>query len=209
LAVTNNKEASKPRTEGIDLEDRRNLLALEAIAEDAQITQRSLSAKLGMALGLTNIYLRRLVRKGYVKCVNVQSNRLRYLLTPAGIAEKTRLTYEFMEYSLFLYGQVRQHLRAVLEPAVRENRRRVAIYGNGEAAELAYLSIAELGLELVAVFKDEGDGRFLGRSILPIKDHRDVSFDLLLVASLDRSPQLIEQLTGLGIARERLVLLRD
>src|SRR6266550_7618540 len=96
------------------VEDRRNLQALAAIAEDAQITQRNLANKLGMALGLTNIYLKRLVRKGYVKCVNVQSNRLRYLLTPTGIAEKTRLTFEIMEYSLVLYRQVRQHLRAVL-----------------------------------------------------------------------------------------------
>ena len=75
-----------------------------------------------------------------------------YSLTPKGMARKARLTYEFMEYSLFLYGQVRQHLRAVLTPAVLENRRRIAIYGTGEAAELAYLSITELGLDLVAVF---------------------------------------------------------
>src|SRR5947199_10692339 len=98
----------------MDLEDRRNLLALEAIAEDDRITQRTLAGKLGIALGLTNLYLKRLVRKGYIKCVNVQSNRLQYLLTPKGIAEKTRLTYEFMQYSLVLYGQVRQHLRVVL-----------------------------------------------------------------------------------------------
>src|SRR5262249_41623786 len=138
-------EQPAPSRRAMDVEDRRNLEALEAIAEDAHITQRSLATRLGMALGLTNIYLKRLGRKGYVKCVNVQSNRLRYLLTPTGIAEKTRLTYEFMDYSLHLYGQVRAHLRTVLESAVRDNRRRIAIYGTGEAAELAYLSIAELG----------------------------------------------------------------
>ncbi len=86
------------RPEAMRVEDHRNLQALEAIAEDSRITQRTLSSRLGIALGLTNIYLRRLVRKGYIKCVNVQSNRLRYLLTPKGIAEKTRLTYEFMQY---------------------------------------------------------------------------------------------------------------
>src|SRR5205085_7596936 len=128
----------------MDSEARRHLQLLEAVEEDSRVTQRGLAVKLGIALGLTNIYLRRLVRKGYVKCVNVQSNRLHYLLTPTGIAEKTRLTYEFMEYSLFLYGHVRQHLRTVLEAAVHENRKRIAIYGTGEAAELAYLSVAEL-----------------------------------------------------------------
>jgi DNA-binding MarR family transcriptional regulator len=197
------------RREAIDVEDRRNLQALEAIAQDAHITQRTLSTKLGMALGLTNIYLRRLVRKGYVKCVNVQSNRLRYLLTPTGIAEKTRLTYEFMEYSLFLYGQVRQHLRTVLEPAVRQNRRRIAIYGTGEAAELAYLSITELGLELVAVFDGSVAGRFLGQVVRPIEQHPEVAFDLLLIASLERAEPMVEQFVKLGIERERLVTLRQ
>ena len=136
------------RREAMDVEARRNLQTLEAIELDDRITQRSLSSKLGIALGLTNIYLKRLVRKGYVKVVNLQSNRLRYLLTPKGITEKTRLTYEFMEYSLFLYGQVREQLRTRLQPYVLENRKRVAMYGTGEAAELAYLSIAELGLEI-------------------------------------------------------------
>src|SRR5438105_8787504 len=176
--------ATSPRRGAMEVADQRNLRALEAIAANAHITQRNLANKLGIALGLTNIYLKRLVRKGYVKCVNVQSKRLRYLLTPKGIAEKTRLTYEFMEYSLFLYGQVRQQLRSVLERCVRENRRLVAVYGTGEAAELAYLSIAELGLELVAVFDANSTGRFLGRPVQAIADHRAVAFDLLIVATL-------------------------
>src|SRR6267143_2166488 len=125
----------------LDVEAHRDLRLLEAVEQDSRVTQRSLATKLGIALGLTNVYLKRLVRKGYVKCVNVQSNRLRYLLTPKGIAEKTRLTYEFMEYSLVLYRQVRRHLRTVLEPCATKDRRRVAVYGTGEAAELAYLSI--------------------------------------------------------------------
>jgi DNA-binding MarR family transcriptional regulator len=198
-----------PRRNSMDVEDQRNLQALEAIAADDQITQRGLASKLGIALGLTNIYLRRLVRKGYVKCINVQSNRLRYLLTPPGIAEKTRLTYEFMEYSLVLYGQVRQHLRTVLQSAVRENRKRIAIYGTGEAAELAYLSITELGLELVAVFDGAEPATFLGVSVTPIEQHRTVAFDLLVVATLDRSEELVKQILALGVDRERLVTVRQ
>lgn len=193
----------------MDVEDRRNLQALEAIAHDGSITQRSLASKLGIALGLTNIYLRRLVRKGYVKCVNVRSTRLRYLLTPTGIAEKTRLTYEFMEHSLVLYREVRCHLRTVLEPAVRGNPRRIAIYGTGEAAELAYLCIAELALEVVAVFDSGAAGSFLGHVVSPIAAHADVPFDLLLIATLDQSEPLVTRLVDLGIKRERLIALRS
>src|SRR5712691_11614831 len=105
-----------PDRDALLLEARRSLRLLEAIADDSSITQRSIAAKLGVALGLANLYLKRLVRKGHVKCVNVRSNRLLYLITPKGISEKTRLTYEFMEYSLWLYKETRRHLHVVLEP---------------------------------------------------------------------------------------------
>lgn len=200
----------RPQIRGgvLDVETGRNLHALEAIAANDHITQRALANRLGIALGLANIYLKRLVRKGYVKCVHLQSNRLRYLLTPKGIAEKTRLTYEFMQYSLDLYAQVRFHLRTLLEPYVVENRRRVAVYGTGEAAELTYLSIAELGLELVAVFDGNGNGTFLGQPVRHIDTHQQIPFDLLLIATLDHSEPLVEQLVGLGIERERVATLR-
>ena len=205
-----NIDPTSDRRGQMDVEDRRNLQALEAIAEDAHITQRTLAGKLGMALGLTNLYLKRLVRKGYVKAVNAQSNRLRYLLTPTGIAEKTRLTYEFMEYSLTLYSQVRQHLRTVLQSSVRENKRRVALYGTGEAAELAYLSITELGLELVAVFDGSDATPFLGQIVRPIEQFREVAFDVLVIASLEKSSrQQVERLLALGIDENRLVTLRQ
>ena len=44
---------------------------------------------------------------------------------------------------------------------MQENRKRIAIHGTGEAAELAYLSVAERGLELVAVFDGADAGQFL------------------------------------------------
>ena len=135
----------------MDLEAHRDLKLLEAVEQDAHVTQRGLANRLGIALGLANIYVKRLMHKGYIKCVNVQPNRISYLITPRGIAEKARLTYEFMDYSLHLYKEVRQHLREALQECA-ERQRNVAIYGRGEAAELAYLSLKESGLEPVAIF---------------------------------------------------------
>jgi DNA-binding MarR family transcriptional regulator len=191
------------------VEDRRSLQALQAIADNSYITQRRLASQLGIALGLTNLYLKRLVRKGFVKCVNMQSNRLRYILTPKGIVEKTRLTYEFMEFSLVLYRQVRQHLRTALETTeFPDHMRRIAVYGTGEAAELAYLSITECGFELAAVFGRVDAGPFFGHVVRSIEHHRHVEFDRLLVATLDRPEPVVQYLTSLGVDRERLVLLR-
>jgi len=191
----------------MDIEAHRDLKLLEAVEQDSRVTQRTLATKLGIALGLTNIYLRRLVRKGYIKCVNVQPNRISYLITPRGIGEKARLMYEFMDYSLHLYSEVRQHLRVVLAECAAADRR-VAIYGRGEAAELAYLSLKEFGLEPVAVFDGEGGQDFLGIPVRPVSEHAEVVFDLLIVATLDRSTLAINALIRDGVPPEKLFPLR-
>ena len=192
----------------MDIEAHRDLKLLEAVEADSRVTQRSLANRLGIALGLTNIYLRRLVRKGYIKCVNVQSNRISYLITPRGIAEKARLTYEFMDYSLHLYGEVRQHLRAVLQDCAAAGRR-VAIYGRGEAAELAYLSLKEFGLDPVAVFDVDGGKEFLGMPVRPLREHGEVGYDLMIVATLERSGGPLVSLVNDGVPREKLFPLRQ
>lgn len=193
----------------MDSAARRDLQALEAIAENERITQRRLSTRLGIALGLTNLYLKRLGRKGYVKCVGVRPNRIRYLLTPAGIAEKTRLSYEFMDYSLHLYAQVRQRLRHVLEPLAEGERKQVAVFGSGEAAELAYLSVVELGLDLVGVFDFDPQGTFLGREMQDAASLDASAFDVLIVATLAPPQRIIERLTAQGLPMHKFVTLRE
>ena len=192
---------------GMAVEDRRHLEVLEAVTQDREISQRGLAARLGIALGLTNLYIKRLVRKGFIKCVNVRSNRLVYLITPQGIAEKTRLTYEYMEYSLHVYRQVRAHLRVVLQPLAQTGKR-IAIYGAGEAAELAYMSLREAGLEPAAVFDGDGRGRFLGTMVRDIHGQDGVAFDLLIVATLEPPDPLVAQLTAAGVTRDKLITLR-
>ena len=91
-----------------------------------------------------------------------------------------------MDYSLHLYGEVRQHLRAALAECAAADRR-VAIYGRGEAAELAYLSLRGGGLEPVAIFDETNGHEFLGMPVRPIAEHEQVAYDLMIVATLERS----------------------
>jgi predicted transcriptional regulator len=190
----------------MDIEAHRDLRLLEAVEQNSRVTQRGLATRVGIALGLTNTYLKRLTRKGYIKCVNAQPNRITYLITPRGVAEKMRLTYEYMDYSLHLYREVRQHLRTVLRERARTDRG-IAIFGRGEAAEIAYLSLKEFGLEPLAIFDDQ-PGTFLGMSVRPIGEHADVLYDLLIVASFDPSAAPMERLTRLGVPAAKLFPLR-
>jgi len=192
----------------MDVESRRDLQLLEALEQQASITQRTLSSRLGIALGLTNLYLKRLIRKGYVKCVTVSPNRLVYSLTPRGVARKARLTYEFMKYSLDFYRDARRHLRQSLAVAVAA-RKRVAIYGTGDAAELVFLLLRDMGLDLVAVFgPDQGGSPFLGFPVQAIADHVNVPYDVLIVAVLERPSGTAKLLRQNGVPADKLLMLQ-
>jgi DNA-binding MarR family transcriptional regulator len=151
----------------VDRHDARALEILTAIEEGRPLSQRALAERLGIALGLVNLYLRRLSRKGYVKITEFPAKpaarkRLNYLLTPKGLTEKSRLAYQHMLYSLNLFRRTRETLRGSLVLLVAQGMKRVALYGPGEAAELAYLTLKEFGLEPVGVFAPAAGGEFLG-----------------------------------------------
>jgi DNA-binding Lrp family transcriptional regulator len=192
----------------MDVESRRDLQLLEALEQESRITQRTLSDRLGIALGLTNLYLKRLIRKGYVKCATVEPNRLVYLVTPRGVARKARLTYEFMKYSLDFYRDARQHLRRSLSVAVAQQSR-VAIYGTGDTAELVFLLLREMGLELVAVFSEvDGPPSFLGLPVQPIDEQGRVTYDVLVVATLERPAGTARRLRQAGVPDGKLLMVR-
>lgn len=191
----------------------RDLEILTAISEGRPLTQRDLAQRMGVALGLTNLYLKRLAKKGYIKIIDfprrpAARKRLRYLLTPKGLAEKSQLTYEHMAYSLSLYRRARQTLREALEQLPQQGLKRVALYGPGEAAELAYLTLKELGLETVGIFGREAGGHFLGLPVRPAAELADEECDRIVLATFDRPEALAADLTALGLPVEKFITLR-
>src|SRR5437762_2952562 len=153
----------------------RDLEILTAIGEGRPLTQRALAQRLGVALGLTNLYVKRLAKKGFIKITEFPRKpharkRLRYILTPKGLLEKSRLTYDYMSHSLGIYRRTRETLREALSHLPGDGAKRVVLYGVGEAAELAYVTLKELGLEPIAVFDREEGGVFLGLPVRPIAD---------------------------------------
>jgi EPS-associated MarR family transcriptional regulator len=73
---------------------------MRLIQENSQLTQRELARQLGISLGKANYCLKALVEKGFVKAENFQRSDRKlayaYLLTPAGIDEKARVTVAFL-----------------------------------------------------------------------------------------------------------------
>jgi DNA-binding MarR family transcriptional regulator len=188
----------------------RDLEILTAIGEGRPITQRDLSQRLGVALGLTNLYVKRLTRQGLIKIREFPRKpgpreRLRYVLTPKGFAEKTRLSYAYMMHSLDLYRRARQALRESLSRLPDDGMKRIALYGTGEAAELAYLTLREMGLEPVGVFTRQAGGQFLGFPVRAVAELAPEDADAVILASFDPSEQQVAELMGLGLPKSKLL----
>jgi len=197
----------------MDRHDARALEILTAIEEGRPLSQRVLAKRLGIALGLVNLYLRRLSRKGYVKITEFPAKpaarkRLHYLLTPKGFREKSRLTYQHMIYSLNLFRRTRETLRAALVLLVAQGLKRVALYGPGDAAELAYLTLREFGLEPVGVFAPTADREFLGFAVQGVGDLRVEDVDAVIVATFERPEADVQALVARGIPVARCLTLR-
>jgi len=191
----------------MDLQSRRDLQLLNELEKDGSVTQRTLAKTLGVALGLTNLYLKRLIKKGYIKVTTIPRNRIKYLLTPHGVAEKSRLAYQYMQYSLNYYREVRGRLKQVLGDLSSAGSKRLVIYGTGELAELAYLTLREMDLALVGFINGQDEGMFLSYPLLPVVALQTCDFDAVLIADLDDAERTRSRIVGEGVPSEKIVAL--
>jgi predicted transcriptional regulator len=126
----------------------RELILLEQIEQDPDVTQASLADQLGVAVGTVNWHIKRLVEKGYVKAKRAQRKKLRYIITPEGIAFRARLTVNFIENSMLLYRRTRQRVQELLAEARALGFDRVRIAGDGDLAEVCRLTCLEQGFKV-------------------------------------------------------------
>ncbi len=121
----------------------RDLDLLTKIEADPDISQANLADELGVAVGTINWYLKRLISKGYVKVKRAQRKKLRYIITPEGIALRTRLTVEYIQNSFELYRRTREATSELLQEIRHNGYNRVWIDGNGDIAEVCRLTCLE------------------------------------------------------------------
>jgi DNA-binding MarR family transcriptional regulator len=129
-------------------ETRRQMELLEEIERDPDISQASLAAQLGVAVGTVNWHLKRLISKGYVKVKRAQRRKLRYIITPEGLAFRARLTVNYVEQSLRLYRRVRLRVRELLAEVREAGFNTVRIEGEGDIADICRLTCLEQGMQV-------------------------------------------------------------
>ena len=126
----------------------REMILLEQIEGDPDITQASLAAHLGVAVGTVNWHLKRLVAKGYVKVKRAQRRKLRYIITPEGIAFRAHLTVNYIETSMRLYRRIRLRVRELLSEVNQSGYECVRLDGEGDIADICRLTCIEQGIHI-------------------------------------------------------------
>jgi len=192
----------------MDNQDLRTLKILEEIEKDKTPSQRYLAGKLNISLGLVNSFIKRLAQKGLFKIKNIPKNRVKYILTPKGAAEKTRLTYQYIQYSFQFYKSARQKLRALFSGLTKNGNKKIVFYGAGDLAEIAYISLKETPIELVAVIDDSKAGEIFIDFVIAGSDYLStISFDKIIITNIDDTEIILESILKKGISRNKVAMM--
>ena len=132
----------------------RDLVLLEHLEQDPDATQASLASQLGVAVGTINWHLKRLIEKGYIKARRVERRKLRYVITPEGLALRARLTVDYIQSSFRVYRLVRQRMLDALAEIHTAGSHAIRLNGEGDVAEICRLTCIERG---VPISSDEHD----------------------------------------------------
>jgi len=184
------------------------LRILDEISRESRVTQRTLSDRLDIALGLVNAYIKRLTKKGYIKITTIPKNRVKYILTPKGFSEKVRLTYEYMHYSINYFKDIRQRIDSVYKQMIASGAKDVIIWGDGEVAELSYISMRGLPLNLIGVVDSKKvEKGFFGHNVYSFENFPALKYDVILITSLKKNEEERQRIKSLGADMERVYTL--
>lgn len=193
----------------MDTHDIRILKLLEEFDAKKSPSQRYLSKKLNISLGLVNSFLKRLAQKGYFKITTIPRNRVKYILTPQGALEKARLTYEYIQYSFNFYRDARHKIKQSLMDLEEDDIHDIVFYGVSELAEITYLSLQETTLNLKAVVDDEKRGKmFLGHCIQSSDVLNSMTFDKILITAISTSDNPVDALLKMNINKKKIMLIQ-
>lgn len=183
----------------------KSLLLLDEISKGEALSQRDLSKKLNIALGLVNSYIKNLVSKGYITIKAIPAKRYAYYLTPKGFTEKTRLTYQLLQSFTNLYRESRRDFKELFTRLSQEGVRRVVFAGADEVAEIAYLSLQEFDIAFAGIVDNEREGKdFFKYTIMPFEGIHEIEADFVIISSFLKRESIFKKLVESGIPPEKI-----
>ena len=186
-------------------EDVHTLRLMGQLDRKGDYTQRELSHSLNLSLGLVNTCLRRLVDRGYFRVETMPRHRVKYSLTPKGLARKSRLTVEYLRYSVDFHREIKKLLLGKYLEIAKNGVTSLLFYGAGEVAELAYLYLQLTNIRLTGIIDDTLRGQdFFGHRVAGLGRLHRADWDMVLLTRLEETEKDMKSLLDRGIGLERI-----
>jgi len=194
----------------MDKEERYTLEILNRIEENGRVTQPEIASHLGISIGLANSFIKRIAHKGYIKLTTIPRDRAKYLITPQGIAAKSRLTIKYLQYSLNFYKKAKDTIARVYALLEKEGVKQIVFYGVGELAEIAFILLQQHHMKLAGVIDEQKAGKtFLKHRVGAIEDIKSLSFDKVIVTVFESPDKIIEKLKAAAIPMHKILILKE
>jgi DNA-binding MarR family transcriptional regulator len=165
----------------------KELNLLQELAKNPIISQRELSHKFGIALGVTNACLKRMARRGWIRIMNQDHRKIGYFLTPKGFAEKSKLTLLLISWTAKHYAALKDIIGKRLLEAQNTGLQRFVFYGVSDEMEIAYITLQGLNIKLVGIVEDDeifNPRMILGYELEPVSRVNELTPDFILITSL-------------------------
>ena len=186
----------------------RELAVLSEVSQTPDMTQRELANSLGLSLGVTNLLLHTLIRKGYLRMRRAGWRRWLYALTPSGMTRKLSLTTAYVSRFLGQYRQVRDYLGEQLDLTALDGGRRIAVYGVGDMVRLVHLVLSEMGIKDVDVYVPDSQlGDLPGLDAFGLSQLSPDSYEHFVIAAIDDADERCGELRAAQVPADRMRVL--
>ncbi len=115
------------------------------IGKDLNTTQRKISRQIGLSLGMTNLVIKKLIAKGYIKVKGLDRRRVQYILTPRGFAEKVKKTHRYLLRTIDSLKTLKEKIQDTVLEYYEKGERNFTILGRGELADIVEISLRDMG----------------------------------------------------------------
>jgi DNA-binding MarR family transcriptional regulator len=180
----------------------RDLRLLEELEKNPIVSQRELSHKFGIALGVTNACLKRMARKGLIRIRDLNHRRIGYYLTAKGFAEKAKLTLHLISYIVHHYSELKRIIAERLLEMQGHGLQRIVFYGVSDEMEVAYITLQGVNLKLVGIVDDDERVTpriIFGYEIEPVSRVQELKPDCILITSLienEKKKETLKEIFG-------------
>jgi len=183
-------------------EDLRTLTIFNKVESRPDINQRRLARELDISLGLTNTYIQRVLKKGWIRAKQVKPRRWLYFLTPQGAIEKSRLSLSYMNRTLASFRELKskgdEHLSVLSEKGVNG----VHLFGDDDLTEILSFCFTGFKIELISLISEK-------TFLTSIAENKQFIFpeikmdELIIVASLENQKIITKSMVQQGLIKNK------